>query len=265
MTHSQPRTTNYLKTLFPTVALAASAQLWSTGLFADDTENTEQSANSWFYGVTVGVRQSPFAGGKESVSISPTRLKHGGGLRLNGLARTVYRQPKFNVYLGIGLDEWSAGRDDSAALADMDELDRAINVRAGIATALAGGWVTAEAAKDLAGAHKGMQAKLRYTANIGGSETHEIRPYVEAQWLSAELTDYYVGVDSHEVIAGRPQYTADADLTLKAGVGYRYRLSENFTFLGGVHATHYGAEISDSPIIDSDLIWKTSVGLAYRW
>ncbi|MGB1008912.1 MAG: MipA/OmpV family protein [Thiolinea sp.] len=263
MVYNQPQTKKRPGTRHAIIALAAIAQLWSTALLAtEDTEESDAPA-PWDVGLTLGVTQSPFLGGKTSLSISPTRLKHG-GLRLNGFAWPVYHQPAFSFYLGAGLDEWNYERGDSDELSDMKELDRAINARVGIATELANGWATAEVAKDLAGAHEGMQAKFRYTTSLG-SDSHEIRPYMEVQWLSEELTDYYVGVDSDEVATDRPQYQADAELALKAGVDYRHKLTDSFTLLGGLHMTRYGEEISDSPIIENEMIWGVNMGLTYRW
>ncbi len=252
------------KSLLTLLPMALMLSLWNSPLLADDAEATK-TAPPWDIGLTLGVVQSPFLGGKERLSLAPTRLKHS-GLRLSGFAWPVYQQPTFTVYLGAGLDDWSHERDDSPQLADMNALDRAINVRAGIAAeskSLAG-WISAELAQDLAGAHAGLQAKLRYTTSLGSAQ-HEVRPYVEAQWLSADLTDYYVGVDSTEVTSGRPQYQADAALALKTGVAYRHRLSEAFTFIGELNVTHYDEAISASPIVANELIWGATVGLTYRW
>lgn len=90
-------------------------------------------------------------------------------------------------------------------------------------------------------------------------------PYAEFQWLFADLTDYYVGVNSNEVMAGRPRYEAEADYALKTGVDVEYPLSKRFTLMGGVALTHYGNEISESPIVDRSTIWAGKLGLSYLW
>ena len=207
------RDINFSNKLLTISGIALATILLSHQASASDDENdTEEQGKAWHIGVVGNLSESPFIGGEKRLSLSPTRLKQG-GLRLNGFAWPVYQPDDFKVYLGAGLDEWNYERDDSPELEDMNELDRAINLRAGIATTLGSGWATAEIAKDLAGAHEGLQAKVRYTHGLLAGK-HEIRPFAEVQWLSAELTDYYVGVDSDEVKANRPAYSADSDIAL---------------------------------------------------
>jgi len=67
------------------------------------------------------------------------------------------------------------------------------------------------------------------------------------------------------VTAGRSQYTANADFAIKAGVSYRRPLTKSITLIGGLDATSYGDEISNSPIVENDLIWGANIGLTYRW
>lgn len=233
--------------------------LCSGNLYAkDDSQSTP-----WNIGINTTYRQSPFVDGKGVVGFSPTRLKYG-NIRLQGFALPLYRNADFVPYVAIGLDEWDYKRGDSATLQDMSKLNRAINIRAGVAMPLHNAQLTTEVGKDVAGAHNGVQAKIRYSryTKFGNGE---VRPYLEAQWLSSDLTDYYVGVNSDEVNQNRPQYSADADIALKVGVNYLQRLSQAFTLIGGVNLTQYGNEISDSPIVEKDLIWGANLGITYRW
>jgi len=115
------------------------------------------------------------------------------GFDLSGPAWSFSTTPTREFYLGAGVDEWDAKRGDSPALQDMAELDQALNLRVGGAWKLASGVVSADLAQDVA-AHKGAQAKLRYTYHP--DTPLNLRPYAELQWLSADLTDYYVGVDA---------------------------------------------------------------------
>lgn len=246
-----------------TLMLCTGTLLWHGTLTAAEQEDNAPAQQRRDAGLSIGVSQSPFVGGKEHLTVRPAILKHG-GLRIDGFNLPVYQQPAYSLYLGVGTDDWSEERDDSPLLADMDELDKAINLRAGIATQLGNGWLTGEAAQDLAGAHEGLQAKLRYTTSVG-SAVHEIRPYLELQWLSADLNNYYVGVDSNETTAIRPQYEADDEFAIKAGLGYRRPLSDKLTLIGSIDFTQYGDEISESPIIEDDSIWGANLGLTYRW
>lgn len=215
----------------------------------------------WNIGLAVTSNQSPFVGGDTQIGIKPVLIKQN-GFDIAGPAWSFNATPEREFYIGTGLDEWDDERGDSPVLQDMAELDRAINLRVGGAWKLATGVVSTDLAQDVA-AHKGSQAKLRYThhPNI----PLNLRPYVELQWLSSDLADYYVGVDAAEAKAGRPAYQADDSLALKIGIKLEQPLNRRLTLVGSVSATGYGSMIADSPIIDSSTVWGGYAGAAYRW
>jgi outer membrane protein len=215
----------------------------------------------WNVGLAATIDQSPFVGGDAQIGVKPVLIKED-GFDIAGPAWSFNATPEREFYVGAGLDEWDAERGDSAALQDMTELDQAINLRVGGAWKLAAGVVSADLAQDVA-AHKGAQAKLRYTHHPAAAPN--VRPYAELQWLSADLTDYYVGVDPAEAKAGRPAYQADDSLALKVGVKVEKPLTRRLTLVGGVNATGYGSAIADSPIIDNSTVWGGYAGAAYRW
>lgn len=217
---------------------------------------------AWDVGLAVNANQSPFVGGDTLVSVRP--VSHDtSGFDLEGLTWSFKQTPQHELYLGAGLDDWDHKRGDSAALSDMHPLDRAINVRMGSAWKTASGVTSIDLAQDLT-AHKGTQAKLRYTYNPAPHHAN-IRPYVEAQWLSAKVSDYYVGVNANEAKANRPAYQAGAAMAVKTGVTLERALTKRVTLLGGINATHYSNAISDSPIVAHSTVWGGYTGLTYRW
>ncbi|MEZ5451758.1 MAG: MipA/OmpV family protein [Thiothrix sp.] len=213
-------------------------------------------------GLGVSVRQSLFVGGDADVGATWTTPDRE-GFDIKGATWSFNKTDSHQVYIGAGLDEWDHERGDSPQLQDMNKLDRALNLKLGAAWKLPSGVVNAEVAKDVA-AHKGTQAHLRYTLN-SLTDAAVVRPYVEGQWLSSDMTDYYVGVDADEVKTGRPVYQAGDALALKAGVRLEKPLNNKWTLVGGVDATHYDAEITDSPIVDKSTVWGGQVGVAYKW
>lgn len=213
-------------------------------------------------GLGVTVRQSPFVGGDSS--ITPTVVtRDRDGMAISGPVWSFSQSPARQVYVGAGLDEWDYKRGDSPQLSDMHALDRAINLRLGAAWKLPAGVLNADAGKDVA-AHKGEQVRVRYTLNPVFTRL-PARPYLEGQWLSSKLADYYVGVNADEVKAGRPAYQAGDARVLKAGVSLEKPLTTQWTLIGNVDATHYGTAISDSPVIDTRTVWSGQVGLTYQW
>lgn len=213
-------------------------------------------------GLGVSAKQSPFVGGDTDVGAAWTTPDRE-GFDITGATWSFSKTDKQQVYVGAGLDEWDHERGDSPQLKDMSKLDRAINLKLGTAWKLPSGVINAEVAKDVA-AHKGAQAHLRYTMN-SLTDTMVVRPYLEGQWLSSDMTDYYVGVDAAEVKAGRPAYQADDALALKAGVRLEKPLNAKWTLVGDVDATRYDSQITDSPIVENGTVWGGKLGLAYRW
>lgn len=213
-------------------------------------------------GLGVSARQSPFVGGDADVGATWTTPDRE-GFDIKGATWSFNKTDNRQLYVGAGLDEWDHERGDSPQLQDMNKLDRAINLKLGAAWKLPSGVVNAEVAKDVA-AHEGTQAHLRYTLN-SLSDTAVVRPYLEGQWLSSDMTDYYVGVDAAEVTAGRPAYQADDALALKAGVRLEKPLNARWMLIGAVDVTRYDSQITDSPIVENGTVWGGKLGLAYQW
>ena len=211
-------------------------------------------------GLVVRLQQSPFVGGETWQRIRPMLLNKD-GLAISRPRWSFLEFPAGAVYLGLGLDDWDHDRGDSAELKDMKALDQALNARLGTALRAGNGVFTLELGQDML-AHKGAQAKLRYAHDLVSGR---VRPFAELQWLSADMTDYYVGVDADEVTTYRPAYQAGDALGLKAGLVLEYPLTRNLTVLGGVNLTGWDNAVTDSPIVDRDSIWGGYAGLNLLW
>ena len=213
-------------------------------------------------GLAVTARQSPFVGGDTQIGAKPVLLDRS-GFNIDGPALSLLSSANSTYYIGAGLDEWDENRGDSAALADMKDLDMAINLRVGGAWKVGSGVTLFDIAQDVT-AHKGTQIKARYTFNPEPYQA-KLRPYGELQWLSADVTDYYVGVKATEAKIGRPTYKADAGFAFKAGVTMEQPLTPHLNLIGDAAITAYSSEITDSPIIERSSVWGGAVGLRYDW
>lgn len=222
----------------------------------------EGPSRQWDLGLAVTASQSPFVDGDTQIGGKPVLLDST-GFDIDGPAIALIKSPRANYYIGAGLDDWDHERGGSAQLDDMHELDRAINLRVGGAWKVLSGVTLFDIAQDMT-AHKGTQLKARYTFN---PEPYKaiFRPYGEVQWMSADVADYYVGVNADEAKLGRPAYQADASFAFKAGVGVEQPLSPKLTLVGDAAITAYDAQISDSPIIERSQVWGGHLGLRYNW
>lgn len=216
----------------------------------------------WDIGLVATATQTPYVGGATVVSARPI-ARAADGFDIPGVSWSFSKQPKREIFLGAALDEWDHKRGDSAQLKDMHDLKQAVNVRLGATWKQPKGVTNLEIGQDVR-AHKGQQAKLRFTYNPEPYEA-KLRPYVEAQWLSSKMADYYVGVNADEVKAGRPAYEAGNAFALKTGLKYERPLTQRITLNAGIDGTAYSSVITDSPIITRDVVWGTYAGATYRW
>ncbi len=216
----------------------------------------------WDIGLVATATQTPYVGGDTLVSARPV-ARAADGFDIPGLSWSFSKQPKREIFLGAALDEWDYKRGDSAQLKDMHDLKQAVNVRLGATWKQAKGVTNLEIGQDIR-AHKGQQAKLRFTYNPEPYQA-QLRPYVEGQWLSSKMADYYVGVNADEAKAGRPAYESGNAFALKTGLKYERPLTQRISLNAGVDATAYSAAITDSPIIARDVVWGTYAGATYRW
>jgi outer membrane protein len=213
-------------------------------------------------GAVVKYEQSIFKNGDAKISFLPATLDES-GFDIPGLTWSFIDTPTAQYYIGASLDDLDADRGDSPDLQDMEEIDMAINLRVGAAWKMDAGVINLDLAQDVA-AHKGLQAKARYTFNPAPHQS-PFRPYVEAQWLSDKVVDNYVGVNANEAKADRPAYTGEAGMAYKAGINAHFPISDKFTVVGGVDVTHYSDEFKDSPIVDEATVMGAHLGMTYRW
>jgi outer membrane scaffolding protein for murein synthesis (MipA/OmpV family) len=216
----------------------------------------------WDIGLVATATQTPYVGGDTVVSARPI-VRAADGFDIPGLSWSFSKQPKREIFLGTALDEWDYKRGDSTQLKDMHDLKQAVNLRLGATWKQAKGVTNLEIGQDIR-AHKGQQAKVRFTYNPAPYDA-KLRPYVEGQWLSSKMADYYVGVNADEAKVGRPAYEAGNAFAFKAGLKYERPLTQRITLNAGLDGTTYSKEITDSPIIARDVVWGTYAGATYRW
>jgi outer membrane scaffolding protein for murein synthesis (MipA/OmpV family) len=87
---------------------------------------------------------------------------------------------------------------------------------------------------------------------------------IEFDYMSNDYSNYYFGVTPAESAVDRPAYepgaTVNAELKLKWG----YELSKHWLVSGNVGLLLLNDDVKDSPLIDGDQSWSTSVGIAYN-
>lgn len=97
-----------------------------------------------------------------------------------------------------------------------------------------------------------------------------IVPSVTYVYYDSNFVDYYFGIDSSEVgRTGGEKITApfSAKEAHRVGVGVlgNYRINDAISLMGFTGVTKLSGEISNSPIVDNDLIYIFGTGLIYTF
>jgi outer membrane protein len=146
-------------------------------------------------------------------------------------------------------DGYKAG--DSDAVSGMDEREAGFDI--GLNAAVGGLWGTVQVSllSDVTETSEGSEIDLRYSYPVqAGLWTFETA--AGATWKSEELVDYYYGVKESEARSGRNTYQGEAAVNPYAEFVVAYKLSRQWSIVGGVEVEQLDDVIADSPIIDED-------------
>lgn len=80
-----------------------------------------------------------------------------------------------------------------------------------------------------------------------------------------KLVDHYYGVQTNEVIVGRPFYAGQNSLNYNATLNASLKVTESVELLGQIKYEVLGDGITDSPIVDEDSTYFFTIGAVYRF
>ena len=80
---------------------------------------------------------------------------------------------------------------------------------------------------------------------------------------SAQVTDYFVGVNKNEVSDMRSFYKPGSSYKAQLEVFARYPISQKWSFNGGITQSYYSASYNDSPLIDQQHLTQVMLGVLY--
>lgn len=92
-----------------------------------------------------------------------------------------------------------------------------------------------------------------------------LRPSVSLTGYSADYANYFYGVQSGEVLPGRPAYLPGASGSLGLGLNSSYRVSTNGYLYGSVGLNYYSGSIQNSPIVDRSSVFTAFGGYVYSF
>jgi len=92
-----------------------------------------------------------------------------------------------------------------------------------------------------------------------------VTPHAYVAWQSSNKVGYYYGVRGKDATLARPAYSGNDTWNQGVGLNVSYKLYKGWTALASGQYEHYGREIRNSSIVDSDHQWSSILGLAYTF
>jgi outer membrane protein len=117
---------------------------------------------------------------------------------------------------------------------------------------------------DAASRHDGQDAELSIS-KLFRSKYFRLTPSAGARFQSSRMVNYYYGVESNEVRAGRPEYEPGQAVNYFGKVLFSFGISQNWIVVTMVSVEFLGSEIKKSPIVDEDHLLTGVVGLTRRF
>ena len=89
-------------------------------------------------------------------------------------------------------------------------------------------------------------------------------PGVELIHQSSDYANYYFGVSAAEARPTRPEYRPGSALNTALRVRWGWSITDRWLLYGSVGLEFLDSVIANSPIVDKDEIWSTSIAIAYN-
>lgn len=191
---------------------------------------------------------------------------------IKGISGGVYlwkdaqEQHKISLGLGMGLQAFDNDRTDNSALEELS--DRKVSFDAYLQYQFQSeyGNIGARVAHDILGHADGIHANLWYRLPIYFGKQFVLTPTVGVQYDSAERNDYYYGVSSKESRrSGLRAYDADAGFSPYVGASARYAFTDKIALVASFNTRFLSDEASDSPMVDEDTIYTSSLSIMYSF
>lgn len=92
-----------------------------------------------------------------------------------------------------------------------------------------------------------------------------VTPSVGFVYQDDKLVDHYYGVQTNEIIAGRPLYAGKGSLNYNATLNASWSATKHIDLLGQVKYEKLGSGITNSPIVNKDSVLFFTLGAVYRF
>lgn len=237
---------------------------------ASDATGPGDSESKWVLGASVGAFNNPFVGEDTEAWVSPNIRYNGERFFINdgSLNFHIAKTHGFSAGLKVALDGGFLSDSD-----DYKDNEKLVGLTERKGTVLGGAYMNHDSdlgrlsfsvLTDLGDKHDGRAAVLKYVFDLKAGNWN-INPEFGAEWLSADYVNHYVGVSESEATSSRLQFRGEAAINAFAGIRARYEVTENWDINLRTGVSKLGSEISDSSIIEDDVVYQASIGVNYNF
>ncbi len=238
---------------------------WSSSSFAESS-NASGRQHNLTLGLGTVFSTNPYQGADWKINPLPLLTYEGDHFFVRGTNAGYHLFKQNNLTLSLLGSYRMAGYDsgDSPFLQGMADREETLEAGLQVSLATSFGHFSATLLSDVLDEHNGQEAKLTFSKRFP-VQNFFVSPFVSAIWQSDQLVDYYYGVRTTEATIARPAYQVNNSILMQIGLMANYLFSEHWSISGRVSMTRLADEISDSPIVDDDLVTSVFFSIGYQF
>ncbi len=226
--------------------------------------------NRFGIGAGVGFSNSIYKGAENEVYPIPFLDINYGNFYVKGITPGYFFFKGEALSLSVFLDPIAGfpikAKDMGNGYTNIDNRDfqTMVGLRADLNTGIAGVRTGASVQFGKHGSEAKISAFRPYTIN----EQFTLVPGIHVKGFSGDYVNYYFRVTSDEVNKSfrdnlNKKYEADAAASIGATLAAEYKYNENFSIIGILAIEKFSSEITNSPIVNNDPLFITSIGAKY--
>ena len=227
--------------------------------------------NDFALGVAMSMSANPYVGAETSTIVFPY---------LTALQNPAFNKDWFTIRDGdVGIryvtdNEWEFGvvtrvRTLGFGSGDNEEVSGLLERQWTIESGPMIGWrrlpvhVGFKVYGELLDRHDGSTAELAFSLPRAFAWGYVVSS-VEFRYLSDKYANYYYGIKPEEANPARPEYEPGSAINPYLALRVGYRLNSRWMLTGKIGFEFLDAAIRDSPIVEKERLWSTTVGVAYN-
>jgi len=253
------------KLTFQVMCLLILVFIWCSSSLAENS-NTGERQPTLTLGLGSVISTNPYRGGDRKILALPLLAYEGERFFVRGTNVGYHLVKQNNLTLSLLSSYRMAGYDsgDSDFLRGMADRDGTLEAGLQVSLATSLGQFSATLLSDVLDEHNGHEAQLTFSKRFP-LQKFFASPFVSAIWQSSQLVNYYYGVRSIEASIARPAYRVDSSVLVQFGVMANYLFREHWSVSGRIAVTRLADKISNSPIVEDDLVTSAYVGIGYQF